>query len=88
MRKISTDLVQPAQVAIVLCRLHVALPEAELGKVEGEQVELLRLVQQKLVRGEAAGARAVYRDLLEDQRQHPLGGGEEQVILSEVLPHY
>ena len=68
MRKIPTDLVQPAQVAIVLCRLHVALPEAELGEVEGEPVELLRFVQQKLVRGEAAGARAVYRDLLEDQR--------------------
>lgn len=52
----SLNLVESAEVAVVLGGLHVALAEAAGGKLQGEQVERLRLAQQRLLRSLALHA--------------------------------
>ena len=76
-------LVESSQVPVVFCCLDITLAEVQTGEVEGEEVELLGLDEQGLVLIVAV----VDGDLLEDEGQHSLAGGKEQMVGGQMLPH-
>ena len=67
----------------MFCCLDITLAEVQAGEVEGEEVELLGLDEQGLVLIVAV----VDGDLLEDECQHSLAGGKEQMVGGQMLPH-
>ena len=67
----------------MFCCLDITLAEVQTGEVEGEEVELLGLDEQGLVLIVAV----VDGDLLEDEGQHSLAGGKEQMVGGQMLPH-
>ena len=76
-------LIESSQISVVFCCLDITLSEVEAGEVEGEEVELLWLVEQDLV----LTVTSVDGDLLKDEGQHPLAGGKEQVVSGQMFGH-
>ena len=76
-------LVESSQVPVMFRCLDITLAEIQAGEVEGEEVKLLGLDEQSLVLTVAV----VDGNLLEDEGQHSLAGGKEQVVGRQMLPH-
>ena len=76
-------LVESSQVPVVFCCLDITLAKVQAGEVEGEEVEFLGLDEEGLVLIVAV----VDSDLLEDEGQHSLAGGQEQVVSGQILAH-
>ena len=80
---VSSYLVESSQVPVMFCCLDITLSEVQAGEVKGEAVEPLGLGEQRPVLDVAR----VDGDLLEDEGQHSLAGGQEQVVSGQILAH-